>query len=177
MNKKINEKRNIVFDLSKYILSIMVVAIHSELFPNHLYPWLRIAVPLFFIISSYFLFFKVQQHPNNKNEIVRTFIKRNLELYVFWFVVSLPFTIYKRRVWWTGDIFHFFFTVLKNLLFSSTFTASWYITASIWACIILCKVKISKEIAVPCLIYIYIYCAVYVQAIGTLCKTVLLKIF
>ena len=154
VNKRMDGQRNVVFDLSKYVLSIMIIAIHSGLFPNYLYPWLRIAVPLFFIISSYFLFSKIQKHPNNKNEIIRTFIKRNLELYVFWFVVSLPYTIHRRRDWWTGDVPHFFLTVLKNTLFRGTFFGSWYITASIWACIILCKIKISRKIVIPCLIYI-----------------------
>ena len=36
-----------IFDLVKLILSIMIVAIHTSLFPTILYPWLRLAVPLF----------------------------------------------------------------------------------------------------------------------------------
>lgn len=37
-----------IFDVVKFCLALMVVAIHSKLFPMLLYPWLRLAVPLFF---------------------------------------------------------------------------------------------------------------------------------
>ena len=52
-------KKSDILDLTKYILSFMIVAIHLELWPNILYPWLRLAVPLFFMISSYILFSKL----------------------------------------------------------------------------------------------------------------------
>lgn len=138
----------------------MIIAIHAGIFPNYLYPWLRIAVPLFFIISSYFLFLNIRPHPNNGGEIAKNFIKRNFRLYLFWFLASLPFTVCNRRAWWTGDVVLFVFTCLKQLVFSSTFTASWYIVASMWACFILCKVKLSKKIAIPCLLVVYLLCCI-----------------
>lgn len=55
MEKK-NDSR---YDVLKLVLSLFVVAIHSDLFPPLLYPWLRVAVPLFFMMSSYFLFDKL----------------------------------------------------------------------------------------------------------------------
>ena len=35
------------YDMVKFILSLMVLAIHSALYPMVLYPWLRIAVRCF----------------------------------------------------------------------------------------------------------------------------------
>ena len=35
------------YDYLKLGLSVLVVAIHADLYPLILYPWLRIAVPLF----------------------------------------------------------------------------------------------------------------------------------
>ena len=48
-------KENDVFDVVKFALSILVVSIHSEIVPDILIPFVRTAVPLFFIISSYLL--------------------------------------------------------------------------------------------------------------------------
>ena len=64
-----------IFDLTKYTLSIMVIAIHSCLFPMILYPWLRLAIPLFFIISSFLLFIKINfSSKNEKNTIIKKYI-------------------------------------------------------------------------------------------------------
>lgn len=58
-NKKLllNSYNYDVLDLAKFVLAFFVVAIHTSFFPKYLYPWLRVAVPLFFIISS-FVFLK-----------------------------------------------------------------------------------------------------------------------
>ena len=45
-----------IFDLVKFILSI--VSLHSGIVPDIFIPIVRVAVPLFFIISSYLLFEK-----------------------------------------------------------------------------------------------------------------------
>ena len=49
------ELNNNAIDMMKLILSIFVVLIHSEVNLGMFTPFLRIAVPLFFIISSFFL--------------------------------------------------------------------------------------------------------------------------
>ena len=64
-----------ILDLTKLILSIMIVAIHTSLLPTVLYPWLRLAVPLFFIISSFFLFNKVNNSTQDESgKIVKNFL-------------------------------------------------------------------------------------------------------
>lgn len=45
-----------IFDLTKFILSLFIVAIHSSILLDILSPCVRIAVPLFFMISSYLFF-------------------------------------------------------------------------------------------------------------------------
>ena len=60
-DKPILTNRIAIFDIVKFFLSLMVVAIHCELFPLTLYPWLRLAVPLFFVISSYLFFGNLQK--------------------------------------------------------------------------------------------------------------------
>ena len=134
----IDKKNNSVFDITKYFLSIMVVAIHCNLSPEILYPWLRLAVPLFFLISSFFLFKKIGKATSEeKNSIVWNYIKRNAILYLFWFVVLLPLAIHQQHDIWIDE--HNIFCILRfirSLLFSSTFPASWYISSTITATVV-----------------------------------------
>lgn len=119
-----------ILDILKYILSIFVVAIHTSLFPKILYPWLRIAVPLFFIMTSYFLFLKIKSNEKSKKEIILNYVKRNLTLYFFWFICLLPITLYIRNYFKEGFLSGIILFI-KSFLFDSTFVASWYIMASI----------------------------------------------
>ena len=153
-------KYSSTLDISKYILSLMIVAIHSALFPNILYPWLRLAVPLFFIISSYILFYRIKAEGDERaSNLVKNYIKRNLQLYLFWFILLFPITVYVRCSWLDGGLIAFFKTFIPQLLFSSTFVASWFIIASVWAVIILFFTrKISWKIMLPVLSVVYIIC-------------------
>lgn len=132
------------YDMIKFILSLLVLAIHSQLYPMLLYPWLRIAVPLFFIMSSNFLFLKLQEASIDKEkEILKKFVIRNLQLYLCWFVILLPITVYVRKeLWFSNGLLANILSVLKSFLFGSTFVASWFITATVTGVLIiyfLCK--------------------------------------
>ena len=81
MNKNKNYD---ILDLTKFILSIMIVAIHTQLLLSILYPWLRLAVPLFFTISSFLLFKKININPKEESEIIKNFCRRQIKLYLFW---------------------------------------------------------------------------------------------
>lgn len=61
------QKNHDIFDFVKFILSILIVSLHSGIVPDILIPVVRTAVPLFFIISSYLLFSK----RHNMTEIQR----------------------------------------------------------------------------------------------------------
>lgn len=69
-----------VFDVAKFIMAIMVVSIHT-LGKYAIYPIFRIAVPLFFMISS-FLFFS-NSKKNNGTKYLKKFCIRNIKLYFF----------------------------------------------------------------------------------------------
>lgn len=58
-----------IFDLIKFILSIFIVSIHSGIVPDIFIPIVRIAVPLFFIISSYLLFRKKKEMTDNRGGV------------------------------------------------------------------------------------------------------------
>lgn len=138
MRTEYNGRVNSVYDLTKFILSIFVIMIHTNFFPQYLFPWLRTAVPIFFMLSSYLLFSKLSKIPDigEKNTALKKFIKRNLSLYAFWFIVLLPFTV-KIKKWFTDDsMFENIRIIVKGILFGSTFRASWFITALVIAVVI-----------------------------------------
>ena len=120
------------YDIIKFVLSLMVLAIHAEVFPMALYPWLRIAVPLFFIMSSKFVFTKLHNAPKEKHfSILKGFIIRNLQLYLCWFIILLPLTLYARWDIYFASNFWLNMTIIRSALFGSTFIASWFIMATI----------------------------------------------
>ncbi len=121
-----------IFDLVKYILSIMVIAIHSSLFPMVLYPWLRLAIPLFFIISSFLLFKKINTSPKEERKsIIKKYIIRLIKLYLFWFIILIPFTIHRNINIFNNGVITGIMRIISSAFFSSTFPGSWYIIATI----------------------------------------------
>lgn len=157
-------KRYDIFDVTRYVLAIMVVAIHTQLFPSILYPWLRLAVPLFFILSSYLLFERINDSDEKqKSDRIKKYIKRNLLLYLFWFITLLPITIYVRRGWAANGIMDITFIrkLITNTLFNSTFIASWFIVASLWAVVILWMTRdLNRKLLLLILSIVYAACVV-----------------
>ena len=124
-------KGNDFIDLVKFILSILIVAMHTQLFCGVIYPVTRLAVPIFFTLSSYFFFSKQMALPESeKNKHFSLFAKRNLTLYLFWFIALLPLTIYIGK-YYEGNILASLLKMLKNFFFASTFQVSWYLMALI----------------------------------------------
>ena len=160
-------KHDSKYDIVKFILSLLVLAIHSTLYPMVLYPWLRIAVPLFFMMSSYFLFSKLREaSKDNYRAILRKFVVRNLQLYLCWFIILLPITVYIRKESW---FFHGFLgsalTILKSILFGSTFVASWFMMATIIGVLIICLLsKLLRKDYLVFLISLFAFCVVTLES-------------
>lgn len=121
-------------DVTKLVLSLMVVAIHinplSMDLGNLRFPVTRTAVPIFFMISSYLLFEKIGEigDPKAKRLALWKFVKRNLQLYFTWFCLLFPIMAYARG-YFDGGILVFLSRMLIMIPFGSTFIASWYIMA------------------------------------------------
>lgn len=157
---------NSVFDITKLLLSLMVVCIHCQILPELLFPWLRIAVPLFFVMSSYFLFKKISKEFDNKekNKILKLYIQRNLKLYLFYAILLSPIIIYHRNYFWDGNFIKGLFRVLRSIVFSSTFIASWYIMASIIGTIIIYNSSKYLNNKIILLLSLIIYCIVTLRS-------------
>ena len=119
-----------LFDLVKLIMSIMIIAIHSSLFTMYLYPWLRIAIPIFFVISSYLFFSKIsrQQDLQEQKASLKKFASKNLRLWLIWSLILLPVVIYIRRNFYDDGIIGFL-KLIKSIFFGGTFVGGWFIIA------------------------------------------------
>lgn len=119
------------YDLLKFILSLFIACYHTDLLPYYLRPIFRIAVPLFFIMSSYFFFVKVKGKDNaySFDRLLR-FVKRNMLLFVFWFF-ALGWSFWGR--FFDNGIIHGCTRVVLWFFLGNVFPASWYISASIIA--------------------------------------------
>lgn len=122
--------RDVVVDMMKMILSVLVVFLHAEVKIGFLYPFLHAAVPLFFMTSGYYFFRKVgrAENPVQRRAVLGKFLKRNMILYAVWFVALLPITLYIRD-WFSGSFLNGLRQLVLSFLFNSTFRGSWYIMA------------------------------------------------
>lgn len=148
-------------DILKIILALFVVVIHSGIDKTVLAPVLRIAVPLFFIISSYFFFTKNAKLQTNKekNTAFLKTIKRNLFLYLFWAIIQLPIVIFMRG-YHHDFIFDGVLNVLKDIVIGGAFTGAWYLVALIIGILFvyLMSKKIPSIYLVLLSLPIYVFC-------------------
>lgn len=146
-----------ILDVTKFVLAIMVVGIHT-LGKYGIYPLFRIAVPLFFMISSY-LFFSNSEKRGNIG-FLKKFCIRNLKLYCFWFIVLMPVFL-PLGGYLTGNLLFNVFKLIIKVFFGSTFTASWYISALvIGMCFVFAcdKFKIDYRIVLGFTFLVYVIC-------------------
>lgn len=152
------QRENIeILDVTKFVLAIMVVGIHT-LGKYGIYPLFRIAVPLFFMISSYLFFSNSEKRGNIR--FLKKFCIRNLKLYCFWFIVLMPVFL-PLGGYLTGNLLFNVFKLIIKVFFGSTFTASWYISALVIGMILVfaCdKLKIDYRIVLGFTFWIYVIC-------------------
>lgn len=76
------------YDLLKFVLAIMVVMLHTNVLPSAMRPVLTTAVPLFFLMSSYFFFLKVESLEDfDKPLALKKYVLRNAKLFAFWSIL------------------------------------------------------------------------------------------
>ena len=122
-----------LIDLLKLVLAVLVVGVHTISSVNSIgRPILRLGVPVFFIISSYLFFIKQNScttAKKRKQGLIK-YVKRILKLYLFWFIVLLPITVYYNK-WHINLSVDTFVVIVQNFLFNQTFSGSWYLMALI----------------------------------------------
>lgn len=122
-------------DVLKFIMAFLIVDIHVKgylitppILQNYvIHPIEGLAVPTFFVISS-FLFFRKARYAENQFGLVVHFVKRLCILYLFWCVVWSPI-IYIQK-----DYFHPMSAwapvyIVRDFFLGSMFDASWFLGA------------------------------------------------
>lgn len=156
INKQ-NEKNYNSIDLMKFICSLLVVVLHTTTYclsnmavdgkvPTgaesgplvtfglpFVFSFLRIAVPFFFISSSFFLFKKVNQCETiqDKNKVIKNYCMRILKLYAFWMIVSMPYTLDKYLFNSGYDVLTGLGVYALKIITFDAFDGAWYLGASI----------------------------------------------
>lgn len=159
------QKPNAVFDFFKLGLSALIVLLHTSSISDEpyllvFYPWVRLAVPLFFMLSAYFFFSKITRCESwsEKTASYRRFAIRNLKLYGFWFVVLLPITIITHDWAHEGNGIGIAFRFLREFLFHETFWASWFIMALIISVglVLLMSRAFSSRLIITITLFVYL---------------------
>lgn len=146
-----------ILNVAKFIMAIMVVGIHT-LGRYGIYPLFRIAVPLFFMISSYLFFSNTEKRGNLK--YLKKFCIRNIKLYCFWFIILMPIFL-PMGGYLTGNLLFNAFKLIIKVFFGSTFAASWYISALVigMCFVFVCdKEKMNYRIVFGFTFAIYVVC-------------------
>lgn len=128
----------------------MVAAIHTNPYApwrEYRFPWVRIAVPIFFVLSSFFLWTKLNADRANADHTVKRFLLRDLKLYWAWFLALLPVTLYINR-YFTKGLWNGLKEIAIGFFFGSTFRASWFLSALIISVLIIyiASKKLSNKI-------------------------------
>ncbi len=128
------KQRDIVLDITKFILSIMIVFLH--LGPTNYFRWtiamplLRLAVPVFFLISAYLFFTGINRCQDGKQRRKRylSFAKRTLILYFFWALIFFQ-PMLEYREWFKEGFSSGIYNLARDTFMGSTFISSWFIMA------------------------------------------------
>lgn len=151
------------FDIIKFILSIFVVLVHTNVYTKQLHPWIKITVPMFFIIMSYFFFSKLKKVKSNKQrkDVLKIFVTRNIKLYFFWFCILIPLTLINHRnMTFDNGSVGFVTNAVQKLFLGSTYMSSWFITASIFGVIII--YFLSKKLSNKKLLFLSLFSFTFV---------------
>lgn len=92
-----------VLDVMKFVMAIVVVAIHTRpelsfsslIVRNFFEAVYSIAVPFFFMASGFLLFRKISLPLTDEGKLrIKSYLKRMCKLYVLWTIVYFPLTVY-----------------------------------------------------------------------------------
>ncbi len=121
----------------KVICGIMVVMTHAGLYKKFLLsPLYRCAVPLFFMISGYFL---MGSNGEWHREKIGKYIKKML---LIWGITNLVYIIFSEFIFTDHSIIHshpnILLLIVREIIIGGQFCYPlWYITAYVWALIVL----------------------------------------
>ena len=142
-NTRAERKQYRAIDIAKFVMAILVVAIHVRPFTGQtafVYDDIiaRIADPLFFQITAFLFFEKIfaqisgDLRPGMSWRMLGHYMKRILALYTAWFVIYAPVVL--PRTWQEcGNTRGMLLALLKKYWLSGYYGAMWFMTALLLA--------------------------------------------
>ena len=142
-NTRAERKQYRAIDIAKFVMAILVVAIHVRPFTGQtafVYDDIiaRIADPLFFQITAFLFFEKIfaqisgDLRQGMSWRMLGHYMKRILALYTAWFVIYAPVVL--PRTWQEcGNIRGMLLALLKKYWLSGYYGAMWFMTALLLA--------------------------------------------
>ena len=132
------------FDLAKFVCAILVVMIHIEPFgvqkTNNIFSNInfflqdglcRIAVPLFFIFSGFFLYRKTTFNKFSF-EPSKKYLIHIFRLYLIWSLIYLPLQI-SEILGHSSGILYGIAEYIKKFIFIGSYNHLWYLNALLWS--------------------------------------------
>ncbi|MEI5990933.1 hypothetical protein A5881_002438 [Enterococcus termitis] len=141
INQQVKEQKmsNNGIDLIKYAAAILIICFHCErviqdpmlhhLFKNVL---CRVAVPFFFISSSYF----VRRGQSGSPSYLKRYLRSSVQSYLFWSLIYLPIGFMWIQENYSLGAELYPVALLAGLVYTGTYYHLWYIPAMIFGVII-----------------------------------------
>lgn len=125
-------------DIAKFVLALFVVGIHRPLFRSDTLNFFSgsvlfaVAVPFFFIASSFLFFRRLQQPEIDRRQAILRFEKRLLILYTLYTILYLPCIFVKNHTGHYEDVTLKLMagqciSLAKSFLFDTSFVHFWYV--------------------------------------------------
>lgn len=166
-NSYIDKMEYNAVDVAKLVASILVITIHTLPFGSSLkfihmnYYWqnsiARLAVPLFFISTGFFLFKGQNPEQIDSRLIIKSAVKM-LKMYILWSIIYLPIKI-NQISFDFQSIQKVIKTYIYDFFLRESFSHLWYLKAAFWGIVItffLVKKGVKHNVIV--LISLGLYC-------------------
>lgn len=162
------KKTYYALDIAKFISAFLVIGIHTAPFLTidaSMHFWItqvfsRIAVPLYFIISGYLFFSKIEKgrewNDRENLEQLKRYIWRIFRIYLIWSIVYLPFSI--RLLGSDGYTYQDIIQYIFNFFFLGSYYHLWFLPALILGICIVYGLRkyfsMSVVLGITCSLYI-----------------------
>lgn len=157
-------------DIAKYIGAMLVVAIHTFPFEDispsfnlfFIATVCRLAVPFFFVCSSFFLFRKIHHTKNQATEgkkLVMAWLKRIGILYLVWTVIYLPYTIWNYSE--AGFSFMSLLGWIRDFFLNGSYYHLWFLPALMLGMVVVWSLYRQKGMVYALEVSLVLYLAGY----------------
>lgn len=175
-DKQCNTKKISSLDITKFIMAIFVIAIHTtnlqssdNIIIQSIFKTITdLAVPFFFMTSAYLLFKKIDTCATDNEcfAVLKKFLFRIVRLYIIWSIIYLPLAIYEYVKSDTGIVYSVVSYIKQLLLVGEHYYSwpLWYLLSTIYALIIMMLIK-KLRMKVQIIFFISIFVFLFGQTI------------